>query len=78
MRMLTWVGGSFTARVLAARLTSEGIAVQLRGAIDGPYGFTMGDMARVDLWVLEDQLEEASLLLLADDIETAFDDGLEG
>ncbi len=76
--MLTWVGGSFAARVLAARLTSEGIAVQLRGAIDGPYGFTMGDMARVDLWVLEDQLEEASLLLLADDIETAFDDELEG
>lgn len=73
MGLLTWVGGSFAARVLAARLTSEGIMVQLRGAIDSPYGFTMGDMARVEIWIPEDQLEEASLLLLADEVETVFD-----
>ena len=45
---------------LAARLRSEGIDVQLRGAVDGgPYGLTVGAMARVDVWVPEDQLDDA-------------------
>jgi hypothetical protein len=71
MRQLTWVSGSFSARVLAARLESEGIDVQLRGAIDGPYGLTVGEMARVDLWVPEDQLDDASLVLLAGEVDAA-------
>jgi len=74
MQLLTWVGGSFTARVLAARLESEGIDVELRGAIDGPYGLTVGDMARVDIFVPTDQMDDAKLVLLSDEVDAAFDD----
>ena len=69
---LTSVHGSFAAHVLAARLTSEGIDVELRGAVDGPYGLTVGDLARVDLFVPDDQIEDARLVLLA----TAIDDAM--
>src|SRR6266852_3105626 len=69
MCSLTWVSGSFSAHVLAARLQSEGIDVQLRGALDGPYGITVGDMARVDLFVPEDQLEDARLVMLASEVD---------
>lgn len=71
MCQLTWVSGSFRAHVTAARLQSEGIDVQLRGALDGPYGLTVGDMARVDLWVPEDQLDDARLVMLASEVDGA-------
>ena len=71
MRQLTWVSGSFSAHLTAARLQSEGIDVQLRGALDGAYGLTVGDMARVDLWVPEDQLDDARLVMLATEIDGA-------
>jgi Putative prokaryotic signal transducing protein len=71
MRQLTWVSGSFSAHVLAARLASEGIDVQLRGGPGGPYGLTVGAMARVDLWVPEDQLDDARLVLLAAEVDDA-------
>jgi hypothetical protein len=71
MCRLTWVAGSFSAHVMAARLQSEGIDVQLRGALDGPYGLTVGDMARVDLWVPEDQLDDAQLVMLASEVDVA-------
>jgi hypothetical protein len=71
MRQLTWVAGSFSAHVMAARLQSEGIDVQLRGALDGTYGLTVGDMARVDLWVPEDQLDDAQLVMLASEVDGA-------
>lgn len=71
MCRLTWVSGSFSAHVMAARLESEGIDVQLRGALDGTYGFTVGDMARVDLWVPEDQLDDAELVMLASEVDDA-------
>ena len=74
MQLLTWVGGSFAARVLAARLESEGIDVELRGALDGPYGLTVGDMARVDLFVPTDQMDDAKLVLLSDEVDAAFED----
>jgi hypothetical protein len=74
MQLLTWVGGSFAARVLAARLQSEGIDVELRGALDGPYGLTVGDMARVDVYVPTDQMDDARLVLLTDEVDAAFDD----
>jgi hypothetical protein len=70
---LTSVQGSFAAHVLAARLTSEGIDVDLRGALGGPYGLTVGDMARVDLYVPEDQMEDARLVLLASEVDAAMD-----
>jgi hypothetical protein len=69
MTPLTWVAGGFRARVLAARLESEGIDAELRGAFDSPYGLTMGDMARVDVYVPEDQLEDARYVLLADEVD---------
>jgi Putative prokaryotic signal transducing protein len=69
MTLLTSVGGSFRAHVVLARLESEGIDAQLRGAVDGAYGFTVGDMARVDVYVPTDQLDDARYVLLADEVD---------
>jgi hypothetical protein len=69
MHQLTSVSGSFSAHLLRARLQSEGIDVQLRGAVDGPYLLTIGEMARVDVWVPEDQLDDARLVLLANAVD---------
>jgi hypothetical protein len=71
MRMtpLTWVAGAFRAEVLAARLRSEGIDAQLQGALSSPYGLTVGDMARIDVFVPEDQLDDAKYVLLADEVD---------
>jgi len=69
MTLLTSVGGSFRAHVLLARLGSEGIDAQLRGAVDGAYGFTVGDMARVDVYVPTEQLDDARYVLLADEVD---------
>jgi hypothetical protein len=71
MTRLTSVYGSFRARVMAARLQDEGFDVQLRGAVDSPYGLTMGDMARVDVYVPADQFDEASLVLLVSEVDEA-------
>ena len=71
--LLTTVHGTFSAHVLAARLHSEGIDVELRGAVDSPYGLTVGDMARVDLYVPDDQMDDARLVLLASEIDDAMD-----
>jgi hypothetical protein len=68
MRRLTWVTGSFRAHVLAARLRSEGIDCELRGA-DSPYGLTVGAMARVDVYVPEDQMEDAQLVMLVGEVD---------
>jgi hypothetical protein len=69
MTRLTSVSGSFSAHLMAARLQSEGIDVQLRGALDGPYGLTVGDMARVDVFVPDDQLDDARLVMLATEVD---------
>jgi Putative prokaryotic signal transducing protein len=71
MTPLTSVAGAFRARVLAARLQSEGIDAQLRGSLDSPYGFTVGDMARVEVYVPEDALADARFVLLADEVDAA-------
>jgi hypothetical protein len=68
---LTSVTGSFSAHLVAAHLYAEGIDAQLRGAIDGPYLLTMGDMARVDVFVPEDQLDDARLVMLATAVDEA-------
>lgn len=73
MAPLTWVAGAFRAQVLAARLASEGIDAQLRGALQSPYGLTVGDMARVDVFVPEDQLEDARYVLLVDEVDATLD-----
>jgi hypothetical protein len=69
MTRLTSVPGSFRAHVLAARLTDEGFDVELRGAFVGQYGLTVGDLARVDVYVPDDQIEEASIVLLANEVD---------
>jgi hypothetical protein len=67
---LTTVAGSFHGHVVAARLGSEGIAVELRGLSEGPYPLP----ANVSVFVHEDQLELARALLLADAVEAVFDE----
>lgn len=69
--LLTSVGGSFTAKVIVARLESEGIDCELRGAIDSPYALTMGDMARVDIYVPDEQLDDARMVLLVDEVDSS-------
>jgi hypothetical protein len=71
MERLTWVSGSFSAHVLCARLRFEGIDAELRGAVDGPYALTVGDMARVDVYVPTDQMEDARLVLLVGEVDAA-------
>ena len=69
MERLTWVSGPFAAHLLAARLQSEGIDVDLRGAVGGPYVLTVGGIARVDVFVPGEQLEDAKLVMLADEVD---------
>ena len=64
------VSNGFHARVVAARLGSEGIVTQLRGGIDTPY-----PMGEVEVLVAEAELPMARELLLADEVEAAFVDG---
>jgi hypothetical protein len=63
------VGTSFHARVIAARLGSEGIVTDLRGNVDGLY--PVGD---VHVYVDQEDLAEAREILMVDDIESAFDE----
>jgi hypothetical protein len=76
MTRLTSVNGSFGAHVLAARLSDEGFDVELRGPGFGPYGegLTFGDMARVDVYVPADQIDEASYVLLVTEVDNVLDD----
>ena len=63
------MGTSFHARVIAARLGSEGIVTDLRGNVDGFY--PVGD---VHVYVDQEDLAEAREILLVDDVESAFDE----
>jgi hypothetical protein len=69
MVRLATVSSSFHARVIAARVGAEGIVTQLRGNLDGPY--PVGD---VHVFVEESDLSSAQELLMADEVESAFDD----
>jgi hypothetical protein len=66
---LVSVGSSFHARVIAARLGSDGIPTELRGAVDGPYP----GMGQVDVYVRGDDAEVARELLLVDEVESVFE-----
>ena len=50
--------------------------VELRGPGFGPYGggLTFGDMARVDVYVPDDQIDEASYVLLVTEVDNLLDD----
>ena len=69
MVRLATVGSSFHARVIAARLGSEGIVTDLRGNIDGLY--PVGD---VHVYVDQQDLADAQELLMVDEVESAFDE----
>jgi hypothetical protein len=69
MRHLTTVRGSFHGRVVAARLGTEGILVELRGMSEGPYPL----QGAVEVFVSADQLELAREILLADEVDAAVD-----
>ena len=73
MARLTTVGGSFAARVLQARLEDEGLTVELRGNIDSPYAFTVGGMSTVEVYVPEDDLEDAKLIMLVTEVDSVLD-----
>ena len=62
MVRLTTCGDAFEARVLAARLGSEGIVWSLRGGHDGPFA-----IGAVDVLVDADDYDEARQLLIDDD-----------
>jgi hypothetical protein len=69
MTRLTSVYGSFRARVMEARLQDEGLDVELRGNLHSPYALTMGEMARVDVYVPDDQVDDAKLVLLTSEVD---------
>jgi len=56
-----------TAGVVSARLEAEGIPVRLHSESQGPYRLTVGAMATTEIWVPEEHLQEASVLLTAED-----------
>src|SRR3954468_4079943 len=66
---LRTVPNSFHARVIAARLGADGIVAQLRGPVDGMY-----PIGNVMVFVDEDDLDTARELLMADEVESAFDE----
>jgi hypothetical protein len=74
MVRLTTVSGQFAAHVLAARLDDEGFDVQLRGGLHTPYPLAMGGMGNVDVYVPADQVEEASYVLLVNEIDRTLDE----
>ena len=67
VRLMT-LSNPFHARVVAARLGAEGVLAQLQGNVDGPY--PMGD---VHVYVEAGELDAAKELLLADEVESAFE-----
>jgi hypothetical protein len=65
---LTNANGSFHAHVIAARLEVEGIACELRGLGDWPWPGAGG----VQIYVADQDLGDASELLLFDRVEAVF------
>lgn len=72
MVLLTSTTNSFEAQVIHAHLQAEGLDPELRGSVDGsPYRLTVGDMANVSIFVPDDQLDDARLVLLATEVDAA-------
>ena len=68
MERLITVRNPFHARVIAARLGAEGMVTELRGVDDL---YPVGD---IHVFVSEEDLPAAQELLMADEVESAFDD----
>lgn len=64
---LTTLMSAFEAKVVVARLGSDGIVCELRGAVDSMY-----PVGNVTVLVPVTDLETARALLMADDVEDAF------
>ena len=61
---LTSAAGMAEANLLRSMLEAAGIAVLFVGESAGPaYGFTLGTLGRVDLWVPRDRQTEAGEIL---------------
>jgi hypothetical protein len=60
---------SFEAKVVAARLGSEGILFEVRGSLDSVY-----PLGNVVILVPADELDAARDVLMVDDVEAAFAD----
>ncbi len=60
--------GAFEAKVIAARLGSDGIVWELRGGVDSVY-----PVGLVQVLVDEGDAGVARALLVADDVDSAFD-----
>ena len=71
---LVSVHDAFHARVIAARLGSDGILTELRGAVDGPYPVH----GEVGIYVVPEDLSVARQLLLADEVEAMFAEDPDG
>lgn len=70
MVRLATVRSGFEAKVLAARLGAEGIVWELRGNADSLY-----PVGPIEVLVTEDDVAVARELLLADEVESAFEPG---
>jgi hypothetical protein len=68
VRLMT-AANAMEARIIAARLGSEGIVWEFRGSVDGPLA-----IGPVELLVDLDDLETARELLLIDDVDSSFAD----
>ena len=66
VRLMT-AANAMEARIIAARLGSEGIVWEFRGSVDGPLA-----LGPVEVLVDEEGFDAAKELLLADDVESAF------
>ena len=66
MSRLTSLQGTFRAHVLAARLDRRGLRRRAARCARRSVRADVGDMARVDVYVPGDQIEEASIVLLVD------------
>ncbi len=67
--LLARMSDVLAARITAARLESEGVAVQLKGESLGPYRLTVGAMAVTELWVPEASLERARRVMLEAEVD---------
>ena len=66
---LAVIGDVMAARILVARLAAEGIEARVPGEGLGPYRLTVGELASVEIWVEEGQVDAARQVLLAAEID---------
>lgn len=68
---LATLGDAGSAHICAALLHSAGIEVRVHGEGLGPYPVTVGQMALTEIWVSEDDVEEATEVMLGAEVDFA-------